>query len=202
VERPLREALATGDGEVPGEVEALARDAGLVQLPEQLPEVGPPALDEPLLRLLRVSVEAEVPACLQGPSARVLQVAQRDDVALALGEVLGRADDEDPVPGRVGVRVDLGPDEVALAGARVDDDDRRALGKALDTSLIPGSLLFLAAAALSRPGTLVISIVPGLKPSALFMSVGSIGVPPSFLGIEERLSISLRPVGVDLSRFV
>ena len=48
----------------------------------------------------------------------------------------------------------------------------------------------------------MISIEPGLKPSARFMSAGSIGVPSLFLGIDERFRASLRPVGVEASRFV
>ena len=72
----------------------------------------------------------------------------------------------------------------------------------LEESLSPGSLLRRAAASESRPGTFVISIEPGLKPSARFMSAGSIGAPSLFLGIDERLSARRRPVGVEASAFV
>ena len=71
-----------------------------------------------------------------------------------------------------------------------------------DGSLSPGSLLRRAASGVFRPGTFVISIEPGLKPSARFMSVGSIGTPSLFLGIDERCRASRRPVGVQASGFV
>ena len=71
-----------------------------------------------------------------------------------------------------------------------------------ETSPRRGSPLLRPAASVSRPGTFVISIEPGLKPSARFMSAGSIGVPSLFFGIDERWSASRRPVGVEASRFV
>ena len=52
------------------------------------------------------------------------------------------------------------------------------------------------ASGVSRPGTFVISIEPGLKPSARFWSVGSILTPSLLAGIERRLRLSLRPVAV------
>jgi hypothetical protein len=67
---------------------------------------------------------------------------------------------------------------------------------------IGGSFERRAAARLWSPGTFVISIEPGLKPSARFMSRGSIGRPSSLRGIEARFRFSRRSVGVLLSRFV
>ena len=41
--------------------------------------------------------------------------------------------------------------------------------------------------------------LPGLKPSARFMSVGSIGLPARLRGIESGSRFSRRPVGVEAS---
>ena len=65
-----------------------------------------------------------------------------------------------------------------------------------------GSLLRLTAFGVSRPGTLTSIALPGLKPSARFMSVGSIGLPSLLRGMADFLSASRRPVSVRLSRFV
>ena len=46
------------------------------------------------------------------------------------------------------------------------------------------------------PGTWVTIRLPGLKPSARFMSVGSIGTPATFAGIDRRFMFSRLPVGV------
>jgi hypothetical protein len=62
-----------------------------------------------------------------------------------------------------------------------------------------GSLVRRAAAGVSRPGTFVSSIEPGLKPSARFMSRGSIGVPALLRGIEARARSRRLPVGVERS---
>jgi hypothetical protein len=65
-----------------------------------------------------------------------------------------------------------------------------------------GSLLRRTAAGLSSPGTFTSIALPGLKPSARFMSVGSIGLPFLLRGIADLVSASRRPVSVRLSRFV
>ena len=74
-----------------------------------------------------VAVAAEGRARPQGAAVGAAQPPQGHDVAVALGEVHGGADEQ--VAGRVARRgvVDLGPDRVAAAGLRVDDDDRGAL---------------------------------------------------------------------------
>src|SRR5215212_2092417 len=69
-------------------------------------------------------------------------------------------------------------------------------------SASPGSLLAASAAALSSPGTLTMIIEPGLKPSARFMSVGSIGLPSSLRGMAALGRFRRRPVSVVLSRLV
>ena len=69
-------------------------------------------------------------------------------------------------------------------------------------SPIGGSFERRTAAGLSRPGTLVASSVPGLKPSARLRSVGSIGLPALLRGIERRLRLTCRPVSLPLSRLV
>ncbi len=58
------------------------------------------------------------------------------------------------------------------------------------------------AAWLSSPGTLRTIDSPGLKPSLRFHSVGSIGVPLEFRGIESTEKLTRRPVGVERSRTV
>jgi hypothetical protein len=63
-------------------------------------------------------------------------------------------------------------------------------------SPIGGRCERFAASGVSRPGTLVISIEPGLKPSARFWSAGSILTPSLLAGVERRLRLSLRPVVV------
>ncbi len=65
-----------------------------------------------------------------------------------------------------------------------------------------GSLLWRTAAAVSRPGTFTSSALPGLKPSARFMSTGLIGVPLLFRGISALRRLSRTPVSVRWSRFV
>src|SRR3954447_6147715 len=69
-------------------------------------------------------------------------------------------------------------------------------------SASPGRSLLARAAALSSPGTLAMISEPGLKPSARFMSVGSIGTPSLLRGIAALGRFSRRPVSVVLSRFV
>jgi hypothetical protein len=68
-----------------------------------------------------------------------------------------------------------------------------------DTSRRDGSRLRRAASPESRPGTLVMSIEPGLNPSARFMSVGSMWTPARFAGIDSRFRSSRLPVGVSRS---
>src|SRR4051794_27425929 len=58
------------------------------------------------------------------------------------------------------------------------------------------------ARALSLPGTFVMTSEPGEKPSALFQSVGSIGLPAMLRGMASGLKLTWRPVGVDGSAFV
>src|ERR671918_2056935 len=74
------------------------------------------------------------------------------------------------------------------------------LARLLRRSPIGGSFERRAAAGVSSPGTFVSSIEPGLKPSARFMSTGSIGLPALLRGIEARLRLRRRSVGVALSR--
>ena len=65
-----------------------------------------------------------------------------------------------------------------------------------------GSLLRRTAAGVSSPGTFTSIALPGLNPSARFMSLGSIGLPFLLRGIADFVSASRRPVSVLLSRFV
>jgi hypothetical protein len=58
------------------------------------------------------------------------------------------------------------------------------------------------ASGLSSPGTLTMSIEPGLNPSARFMSVGSIAAPAALRGMPSVGRFSRRPVSVLASRSV
>src|SRR5690348_8440852 len=68
-----------------------------------------------------------------------------------------------------------------------------------ETSVIGTAPVFWKAVGLSSPGTCVTISWPGLKPSLRFQSVGSIGLPAAFLGIEARSRLTRRPVSVVLS---
>jgi hypothetical protein len=119
---PAAEALAAGNGEVPGEVELLALDAGAPERVEDLLEVGAAGVD-PGVGLL-VAERAEGWLGIEEVALRVAQVPERDDVALALVEILRRPDDQRDVARVRRVGVELGPDQLTLERARVDDDDR------------------------------------------------------------------------------
>ncbi len=122
-ERPLGEVALAGDREVPGEVEAVAGDAGPLKCREQPLHVGPACLHGGIVRLQPVAVHAERLLRLDDLAVRSLQVPQRDDVVPALVEVDGRADDQVHVRGIGGIRVHLGPDQMAAAGVRVQHHD-------------------------------------------------------------------------------
>ena len=118
VQHALGERLLAGDGEVPGGVERA------------------PTAD---LRLLQRAVQPRRHLAVLGAedlrAARGAQVAQHDDVAVALGEVLGRVDLQQALRGLRGVGVELGPDRPALAGLGVDDEHGRVgLGVARDVA--------------------------------------------------------------------
>ena len=65
-----------------------------------------------------------------------------------------------------------------------------------------GSLLRFTAAGESSPGTFVSIALPGLNPSARFMSAGSIGLPLLLRGMADFVRRRRSPVSVLLSRFV
>ena len=56
--------------------------------------------------------------------------------------------------------------------------------------------MFSKAAGVSTFGTLTMIMLPGLKPSARFMSDWSIGTPLMFFGIDSRFRLSRMPVGL------
>ena len=55
--------------------------------------------------------------------------------------------------------------------------------------------MFSNAAGVSTSGILIVIRLPGLKPSARFMSVGSMWTPPMFAGIDSRFRLRRLPVG-------
>ena len=120
VEHAAGQRLLTGDGEVPGEVQAPAVDVRAGERAEQRLEVVAPAW----VGLGRaVAQRAEVGRGGDRVALRVAQVTQRDDVAVALAQVL-RGPDEQRAAVLRDAHVDLGPDHLALAAGGVDDDDR------------------------------------------------------------------------------
>ena len=131
VQRPAAEAAPAGHGEVPGQEEVAAPDLRLAsQLAEKPLVVGAAPLDRRAARPDAVAVEAEGPARPDRATVGPLEVAQGDDVALALAEVAGRPDDEHAVRLDLRVGVDLRPDGVPPAGAGVDHHHRGAPGQA------------------------------------------------------------------------
>ncbi len=118
VEHARGQPALGGDGEVPGQGEIALGDACAAQRPEERAI----ARAQPL-RAGAALERAEAPARLDAPARGGAQPAQRDDVALALVEVLAGVDQQHPVTGSLGVGVELRVDEVALARARVDDHE-------------------------------------------------------------------------------
>src|SRR3954468_14747488 len=62
-------------------------------------------------------------------------------------------------------------------------------------SVIGTEPVLAKASGVSSPGTLVTISEPGLKPSARFQSVGSMGLPATLRGMSSRLKSTRRPVG-------
>ena len=173
--------LRARDGEVPGEHEVAARDVRPLERLEDAPHRLPPPLDRLRARPLAVADHAEGERRLDPLARGGAQVAQRDDVAAALGEVLGRADEQRAARGLRRGAVDLGPDQLPLARLRVDQDD------ALPAVERPGDvgdrdeLVALRGRARCRaPSGTTVICWPGLKPSARFQSRGSIRTPSLF----------------------
>ena len=132
VEHPLSQVLAARDGEVPGEVEVRAADPGTFQVGEDPLHPSPAALDLGLVGAQTVAVDAEGVLGRNPLAVGVLEVAQRDDVAMALGEVDGGEHHQGHVGGVAGVAlgwigVELREDRPALSRCGVDHD-RRLIG--------------------------------------------------------------------------
>lgn len=96
------------------------------ELDEDVLEAGAAALDRGNVGLDRIAVELEAGGRRDHVAVGVLEVAESDDVAVTLGQVLADPDDQVGVPWGCRVRVDLGPDQLALARGSVDQDDRLA----------------------------------------------------------------------------
>ena len=101
-----------------------------------------------------------------GAAVGAAQVAQRHDVAVALVAVHRRAQDQGPVGVGRRVGVELGPDRVPLPGLGVDDDGRLVgVGVPRDVGDRARAAWRRRPPAVSRPGTLVTTRLPGEKPS-------------------------------------
>jgi hypothetical protein len=120
----LGEVALAGDGEVPSHVEARALDPRLAELAEELLEVGAPILDRRDVGRDVVAVELEARRCADRVAARVLEVAQGDDVAVPVEQVAPGVDQQVGLLGAVRVRIELGPHQLALAGRGVDQHQR------------------------------------------------------------------------------
>src|SRR4029077_3576622 len=117
--------LLARDGEVPREEQFAALDPRASERREDLFHVRPPFFELRVQRLGdAVAVVAEAFARLDRFAGFVLEVAQRDYVAVPLEPVARRAYDQVAVFGVLGRVVDLREDRLALAGARVDYHDR------------------------------------------------------------------------------
>jgi hypothetical protein len=126
VEEAFGDVLVGRDGEVPCEVEVRPLDLGFAQVPEHPVESLALRVGPGVVRLEVVAVGAEAVRSLE-LALRVLvalELAHGDDVAVAARVVLRGMDEKGGLLGRRGVRVELDPDRPALAGFRVDDDDR------------------------------------------------------------------------------
>jgi hypothetical protein len=198
VQHPLGQATLAGDGEVPGQVEIVPLDPGLLERREDvlhLPEASPVDLR---VAVTRVDVRRERGIARDDTTRPVAHRTQRDDVPGALGEVGGRTDDESPACGigRVGV-------EFTQYGVRLPVLVSSSTIGASSSSDLPISVIGAAPVRFrSTPGTLVRIGVPGLKPSLRFHSVGSIGVPATFRGIIAGERATRRPVPLDRSATV
>ncbi len=109
----------------------LAADVVRLEVGEDRLEVITAALDRLDPGRHAVAVELESRWRGEGVAVGVLELAQRDDVAVSVLEVLAEVDQQVGLIGAGGVRVELGPDQLPLAGVGVDDDDRRLGAKRL-----------------------------------------------------------------------
>ena len=124
VQHPRGQPALGRDGEVPRQREVAPGDAGAAQRAEDLAIARAQAL-----RAGAALERAEALGRLDALARRGAQPAQRDDVALALVEVLARVDQQHAVARALGVGVELGVDELALARAGVDHHEPRAAGE-------------------------------------------------------------------------
>jgi hypothetical protein len=118
-EQALREVPPARDREVPREVEIAAADPRLPEALEDVLHVRRPRASSPALA--ETAKRAPWPQRL---TATILEVAQRHDVAAALAPTHPRTDVEGALSGILGQGVQLGPDQLAPQGLRVDHDDR------------------------------------------------------------------------------
>ena len=118
-ERGLCDVAGAGHGEVPGQEQARCAHAIAAQLTHDRAQVGGVGgVGTDGVRRGRAEHRGERGCRRDGRPVGRLQVAQRHDVAVALGQVARRVDDEEPGRG-VGVGdIELGPGGPARAGPR------------------------------------------------------------------------------------
>ena len=124
-EDALGEVAAAGDGEVPGQIEVVAFDAGGGERGEDLFHVGAARFLERRVGRGVVAIGEEVGARCDQRAAAVLDVAQRDDVARSFFEVGAGTNDQRARGVGGGVGVELAPHEVVLVVRGVDEHDGR-----------------------------------------------------------------------------
>ena len=124
VQQALGQRARARDGEVPREVEVVARDAGLLEVRERALHRLAAPLDRGVRRLQVVAEGAEHQRRLDRGAAGVDQPAQCDHVTVALAQRDRRMDLERlTVRGVCRVRVELGPRDDALAGVGVEQHE-------------------------------------------------------------------------------
>ena len=104
-------------------------DARVLELVEDVFEVGTPRLDRGREGGDAVAVDLEAAPGVDARTIAVAQVAERDDVAVSFDEVLRRADDERAAVGGIGLRVELREERPPLTGVGVEQDDRLVLAQ-------------------------------------------------------------------------
>ncbi len=129
-ERGLCDVAGAGHGEVPGQEQARRAHAIAAQLTHDRAQVGGVGgVGTDGVWRGRAEHRGERGRRRDGRPVGRLQVAQRHDVAVALGQVARRVDDEEPGRG-VGVGdIELGPGGPARTGPRVYQDDRAGRGE-------------------------------------------------------------------------
>lgn len=124
MEHPAREVVGTRHREVPRELEVGAPDPGFTERLERALHARTPRLEPPVGRRPTVAIGSKGGRDLQRIARLIDHLPEPDYVPVAFPEVDGGPQHERPLGVRLGVRVHLRPERVALTGVGVDDHDR------------------------------------------------------------------------------